>query len=913
MKPVVRVLLTSLLMISHGLTWAPILLKGNVESSSVTFDFSAIAPVSTPIGRRLFTASSTSGALNYALTGVNQGMNDFAALAPQKVVLNGTVDQPNPLYNASISRLAIIDGVGITDDYLIAVLAQNPTQLYACVRFVPNPTVLASEPLADAFGNMPATIRQVTGGTSQNMMVFTAVSPQGEDFGVVGSGIANSMLDLKGTPTEQIFRNLNANPANTNGVRALPLDNTSAELRLTADPVAITAGSPISMYFHPSTFCMYVGLSLNTGTSGGRASLLVRPVAPYGLQKVAIAPAAAFSGADNYIVGTTTPDVSLDVYEQRFMQTSTGLPYLIVRGGYLKSPNNLFAFPIASGQSEPIYNGTLASKTSPVVDMFVGAGTKNIYQSRMFVERAEIPAQMTTDADVQAIIGGGAPLPLGSTVQETLIAGDTVFIFLDNNGGVWYSRALFGIDNKIAQWTYWQRYAGAVDGYIGGFLDRSNTLLTTLSVTGGNTVAQRTVWSPGDASISLPLTTAFGSTQYIDSYNQFTPGLCSSTLMVSLNNNRVTYAQTGLFDYARCIVVPTNGANYMDTVTYTQGIIEDNLGVNPAPSIVTISGGVLDAIAPLTADAVVTNGTNGWFCCGGLNGLAILSKEDGTGWNPTTELGANFLGLTQGMSFKKIGNYRFITRLVANPPYLYVATDKKIDRIDFTNPQDIIITTIATSTSLPFSPNATFMDLYASGPFALIASTKKLFRVGNGQDIRTALDESDLAWTEVPVPGQQTGPITRIVPVTKTGYPYDMDAPSNIYVLSADRGLDAGQINRYVLNAIENNTITDATLVPFADMFIQGILSPWVTLGAYRDDYGSDGALNFTISGQDLAKPASLQLLPSAPRTGGSILGPRVTPIQTGLAGGNSVPVLVHNDASGSWFVGGSNGVFVNE
>ena len=232
----------------------------------------------------------------------------------------------------------------------------------------------------------------------------------------------------------------------------------------------------------------------------------------------------------------------------------------------------------------------------------------------------------------------------------------------------------------------------------GAILNRDTTNLTTLTGSNKNTIntVQRTLWSVGDPQKSGPLNSSLGFVQGFFDFPYTTPGLGNIALLATLNPERIVLAQTGIADTTSGIVTPTEGAAFNAQVNFENGTITETLGSSPT-TVVTISGGSLANIGPLTTAEIATDttGNQSWLFCGGSNGVAVLSTADGNGW--AGPLGQNFNGLVAGMSFKPFGDYQLVDTLVYDDNCLYIVTDSKLDRVDLmggiNNPT---ITTLAT-------------------------------------------------------------------------------------------------------------------------------------------------------------------------------------------------------------------------
>ena len=207
-------------------------------------------------------------------------------------------------------------------------------------------------------------------------------------------------------------------------------------------------------------------------------------------------------------------------------------------------------------------------------------------------------------------------------------------------------------------------------------------------------------------------------------------------MTIAMGLSKVTLIESG--QRRGKIIIPRAGNNFDTTVQFENGTITQNI-VDMA--VVTISGGVLDTIGSVTTAEIARNGEDGdqgWLFVGGINGLAVLSDNIGNGWDPTNmELGPGLMGLTAGMSFKIVGNYSFVRKIINNGDFLYVLTDTQLDRIDLTQGHvgldKIDPVTIASGAGLLSLNQSALTDCIISGSFALLGTSIGLFRVGDNK------------------------------------------------------------------------------------------------------------------------------------------------------------------------------------
>lgn len=716
------------------------------------------------------------------------------------------------------------------------------------------------------------------------------------------SGTKNASSDSKKSSSEVLAETLEKieSALHLRSSAALALDRYSAKLRLgdTQAPIIIN-NNAVVMHWSPLLSRLFIGLQVEPGQAEGAVALITIHIGnekdKYALTIDSIAPNTAFADNNNQIVGAIGSPTS--IYEIKTVTTSTSLPYLIVRGGNGNSAatrNTVYALPLVNDRKDASTIGTIAATNSE--NNSVPATT---------------PETMTTSNHPAAQVGGGLIIP--GDISELSTQGDTVFA--STTQGLFYSQALFDLNGKIKRWTQWQRYAGITNDLSNAIINTSQGGVITLTSTNNNTetVVSRTEWGKGTPEKTAPLITAIKSVeQIIDFPALSTPGLDHISIIATTYNSTLSLAQTGTVSNGgdSLSIQPTEGA--VTHTTFTQGIITENLGASGEPAVVTLTGGILADISPIThvALARTPESSSGWIFVGGDRGLAVLSTPTHHGW---TSLESGFKGLIEDMSFKMVGNYSYIKKLVIDGNFLYVLTDTSLDRIALTNstfiPNEFEATRLAEVGQASFTqPNTFFNDLVVSDKLALIATQRGLFRVGNDRDITTALNAHKLDWTPVSIPDNFAGPIAHLYATSSTGRMQDSaknGTDGHLYVLVSDRGRNRAQLNRFAIASVETDGITENTIQPLPDSFrslakIAKNKSYYTNFGEFRDVFGTDGAVAFHARGKEVIIVTNMQAVPNLF-------------VNTGIQIGDNIPSLILNSASGTWFIGNEGGIHTNE
>ncbi|HLJ31709.1 MAG TPA: hypothetical protein VKU36_04685, partial [Candidatus Babeliales bacterium] len=335
---------------------------------------------------------------------------------------------------------------------------------------------------------------------------------------------------------------------------------------------------------------------------------------------------------------------------------------------------------------------------------------------------------------------------------------------------------------------------------------------------------------------------------------------------------------------------------------------------NVNATTVIISGGALTNVGPITALEIGTTATNGWLFVGGSQGLAVLAQEDGTGWNPATQLSNNLNGLQSGMRFITIGNYTFIQKLIYDNDFLYVIAHDKVDRINLTSSDfgtnTLDVTTIISNGTQNVATRGGFLDGLFSQALGIIATTDNLLRIGDSKDVRTITNEIDANWTEITI-GENAGPPTALYAVAATNRLQDITTHQggHFYVLTADAGLDQSRINRFAVQPLTATApVNNNTVQAFDDLFVKNIPSFLLSFGEFRSNFATDGALYFATRNQNGELPPTALITPPtpAPQVGISGIGDRSTPVLLDFQAGTEINYFARSQASGSWIAAGN-------
>jgi hypothetical protein len=927
---------------------ATITLKGDdVAGPDQTFSFPMLAHVASSNGDNLFLGShpTLGSPKNFSLAATIPGTNIVRPLALNPFRVNGQNNQQSPLYDSHIRFLTLLTGpkdlTGRTtrDEWPAVVITESIASVYILDTFFRDQVnLLSADNIKDASGSL-ITSGIVGLGYYSSSFAIAAVKPHEGDFGDPGSGLAMLLLDqhkIKEGEQEITARRLHqvdapylTPPVNPTDTRALDLDKTSVAIKINSNLSAMT---PVINFAYDDALNIFYGALQVVGGNGANdgAIGLFKLFKGTGdiSTKFLVTPIifnTAFTTDPIYIVGGISPQTAISLHAIKTMNTSTHLNYLIVQGGNGQASitqNQVFALPLVNKPNELSVHGMIADKNEIPAKFSLNFGFKT---------PAMTPEQMTTTNDGAALVGGGS-MDQGDIVSM-FVKDDSVFVSVFNpdndteKPGLFYSQALLDENGKIKNWTQWQRVAG-IDPTLGASY---NTLANFTYMTGDNLdnikTIKRTQWGSNaqdgllggnskNASVGLisilstELPTNNGGIQGMFECPKSTPGLNNISLLIATGNDTVVLAEMANSDNISNAYSPNYGDFAADKISFKNGIINQTLPDGKKPRIVTISGGALSQLGPITAAQITCptiDGQNGRLFVGGTSGLAVLVAENGDGWLTPAALTAHFQGLQNGMRFKKIGNYSFVRKLISDDNFLYVMTDKKVDRIDLTlsnfATEKLSLATIAHVGIIPgINDQASFTDFIPSGKLALLASTKGMHRSGNGKDIRTISDPAQASWTSLSLP-ETLGPVTELIALTTSGRAQDIakSLNSNVYALNAYVGKKRAQITRFTIQDVSATPVDDNTVQLIPDFFVLGAQSPFYNFNGFKDHINADG----TVLLHELK--ANFGLKSAVGFSQGTVL-----PL-TFFNTSSIINRLARSSASGAWLIGGNFGLQVNE
>lgn len=940
-----RYKLLGALIIQTGLSMhAAIILQGNSLDQSISFTH-PIKKYAMGNAGQFYVAAHEVGSHDFAIASAWPNGSKFFPMTPETVLLGTDESANNPLFDAQINHMTLMYGPTIVGhageqfDCIAAVKSSEPSAIYLVDPTLNKRlTVLVCQDLKDASGT--DTTKSIVQMTSCNdFFIYTAVTDHNNDiFGQGNSGIAMVMRApiKKGENQPTTFRlaQIDAYQTSTSDqgiTHAAPLNNQSKALHIGNSTITIL-NNAIHLNWDANINCLYTALSINAqgNASQGGIAIVVGSFVPNVLILRSITFPDVFSAGVNNIVGGIGTDVNVSIHQTRPLLTTTVLNYLVILGGVgtpEQTKRNVYALPLVK---RPDFNGMLAKKNA-VPHTFYHKGLPARIAERGFTHLATQPGDLFTADDIAVQVGHG---PMAEGDITTIFAhNDAVYAIvstadLGHKPGIFHSQALFDNLGRIKEWTSWRRVSGNFfDNIFGASLNRQTGNITMLTGSSAETVntVERTAWGTGDGNGLKDLVewsnSIFsgdnGGIQGLYDIPISTPGLNHISLLIATGQNQIAIAQTGIEEGG--IFIPLGGNELAhNPMNFTNGTIDQSL--SNSTNAIAISGGALHELQIIKAATITRVNNAGYLFVGGINGLAVLINEQGFSFDASVGLSNNLAGLTAGSTFKYIGSYKFIRKLMCDDDngFLYVVSDSTFDRIDIGasnfNEGTIAVTTLANLYTLPFGCHETILDAAVSRSLGIIATSIGLFRNGPQTDIRSTSSPEDVNWQRICLP-EGLCAAKQIFSITQTGREQDLttDSGGMIYILDTDHGKHQAMVHRFTINTQSKNPNYQYTIEELPDIFIKDIPSYFVQFAGYRTWISTDGALFFQERDKNRCDEPFFALLSSTVRSGLRFGGKQEEIIPIELQNTNIIQPIVCSSASGSWLLARNNILSVNE
>lgn len=851
----------------------------------------------------------------------------------------------NPLFDAAIAHIALVNP---QSEAPVVVLKDEPHNLYFFDKYPQDGAhfIHKIESVRDASGTGIAGIMGLATTKNQTpVFIFASVKPAQGVCGDAGTGIA-VMRVRENKVTEEIPDDKGAmkkvertyisfaqacgkvgtyTQENPPIACAAALDRSSTCVKIGGDLAALNA---VAMTYDTMLSRLYIAVTGQAGTQhqDGMCAIVVGQLVKDADGQMLLRPFAPdlfTQSHGNEIIGAKGASSCVSIHQLETLHTSTLLPYLIVLGGNgdaQSTKRTVYALPLVDKRNDQKLRvgfdaecGTLAAKDAVPRELF--SDKEHQLATRVFEKQATTAADIYTTelscSNAPAHVGGG-PLPYGD-ITRVYVKHDGVYALVTTadpgkTAGVFFSQALFDAVGVVKGWTTWRRVAGVYYGVSDMFMhDISGDAMFVVN-DGNNQMTNvvRTEWGTGYAAGIGPLVQVLNTLYSPENggiHGLYTSpaskhGLHDIDVMIALGAHGLTLAQTGIGSGA--FMRPLRGAEVINQPV----VCSDGALTSFQPTrLLTITGGVLHELGPLvTAEIACSSDTNdGYLCVGGVGGVAVMRRPNGTGWNTQSGLGDYLVGLDTTMAFERLGNYRFVRRLVNDGAYLYVLTATELDRYEVT---DLTLPPVrlASIQENPWAPKFDrFFDVVVSDDLVLLATTRGLYRTSDGVCAADVSAMREGAWTLVQLPNYD-GAVLQLYACSATGSACDVArGPGGmVYALAGHRGRDYSRVYRLAIGSVETIGVAADTVAVMHDKKHESTLSSFVPFGKFCDHFATDGVIRMRTRNKDMH--AQAHVMTSA-----------ISRLPLPLEEAATISALERSTASGVWLVAGDFGLLVNE
>ena len=439
---------------------------------------------------------------------------------------------------------------------------------------------------------------------------------------------------------------------------------------------------------------------------------------------------------------------------------------------------------------------------------------------------------------------------------------------MDSSGRFWYLSETIGNYNtvKITQWAYQGAYQDT---------SRHGQLIESVSEE----------FLPEKAGVHQ----LFNFDEQTGSFNPNN----TFSMMVAAGYKKVMLIQTGVNSAGA--LTPTAG----DPATYTK-VYED---------------AVIQGLGPICCAAISQSAAadEGWLFVAGYNGIAILCDDNGDGFSP-----ANLNDVTTDLStlsFRKLGTFSKVYKLVCDEEFLYIMTKKKLYRmamnnVTFSDPGTAVAINISEpgDADLPTTDeNSSFLDFIVANRLGLLATTHGLYRTANGSSVKDVAEFTEVKSKS----GYNLGAVTHLYPISETRGSFSTGG--NLYVTAANMSTDLTSIFRYDITS--TGAIDATTVTPITEGKLNNAdttRDQYYAIGKMRSAFATDGTFGFHIlpyhfKRADFLRKISMGYIQSTIRNGDVNFGLNFSTTNYNIA------IPVQNSTSGSWIMPGDWGLRINE
>lgn len=451
-----------------------------------------------------------------------------------------------------------------------------------------------------------------------------------------------------------------------------------------------------------------------------------------------------FSNQDygvSFRTGTVAPLESPvgSLFHVRVMHTSTGRSYLVGNGGVSLTEadkqqlnTRVFALPLINSSSMPNDIGAVADTVNHSIRPSTPATVPFVRDlSKVYPDGVQYAREVGAD---QRYLDRGL-FEEATKITDMHVLGDTVYVSLagprteesPGEQGIFSSQALFNAFGEIIAWTPWQRVMGRIEKVFSFGVDQFSQRVFYTTGEDSPTQVKVTQWGEGDGKFfddggihdGVPLSTAldglshsnplFGPVYSLVNFDDETPGFSLTdefilefpgfSMMVATGKDKAALVETGAFQLdPNAVFVQTEGfyPQPVEGAPFLQRVF-----IKSCPGLQDV---VTAEVSRIPISTTETEAQKGWLFIGGEGGVAVLSNENGDGWDTSVGKGLAFLGEDvnsddksfpghESWTFKKLncpgvgddGTFPDTRKLVSDGEFLYIVTKNKVWRIKLTH------------------------------------------------------------------------------------------------------------------------------------------------------------------------------------------------------------------------------------
>ncbi|MCK4499575.1 hypothetical protein KAU11_03710 [Candidatus Babeliales bacterium] len=728
---------------------------------------------------------------------LSDGTITVQPIAPQSVILNDVATTLSPIYGAQITNLALMNGKPVVSVDSVG------NRIFLINSTTPSNTILQPDPLTVTDESTAAD--QIVRLTASSDKIFAALKPTGSAFGTATSCIRALKANRSETKLESYARTRSMHNATApTGIRDLMGNAT-----LSAIP---------EMCWDEDLQRLFIGLTLSLANEA-KVGILVGRFEETQLALTGAIDISLLIGGEVKIAGENVYD-PMSTNHLKIMTTSTNKKYIIAQIDAdtvttdVNESAKIFALPLVMNNATAANIGKISENSGSGLFTVPAAALANLHDGNS-----------SAKDEAPALVGGARP-PVTDSVDITniQIVGDSIFIASDSvstgENGVFSSTAIFNTDGAIRGWTPWARTGGIyAPAYSLAIDETSGNMWTTYTSTlAGDTIGQ-SQWGTGNTTGSTLYGLADLTETFAQNMHWSNGGIWHSNIFESETTGLGTNSWLVAAGYRKIYLVKMGIGIAPKTIPATTFTGDNNIHSFSEELFVLIR----ELYCSETSRTSASN--SGWLFIGSSNGLLVLSKANGTGWDSSSGLAncdTGGGGNLEGCTFKLLtGISEPVYSLRADGTNLFVMTDTHLYKVTMGATHfGGTDTDISTVTTLEFScaSDEKLVDLKATGGYydstlkaahAILATTKRLYYKTDIHGAGT--------WTEISLPNSDSILSIDLKTVDPQAIIKNNVAPvgsaetiANLYVLMGALPSDTAKLYRFEVKGVIHADATPA-------------------------------------------------------------------------------------------------------